>query len=1511
MPIFSDIISRLDERAADETADKIIGHYGRAGRVAGEAFDKELAAALSKNKEFQKVAEQYQRRYAEMAKANKELSEAEELLNRKRSAGTFSASYMAAAEKELERARRRQADTTKAATAVHAEYQSIVRRTHEDLAKHAQQLDKTAEAAKRASSEHASFKEQLEGLGRLSNTAGVGRLGEQFEGLSGKIGGVTSGLSMLGGGGALGAATLGMAAMAGVVAAAAGGLAEYTKRLFEVSDAWDEMTKNMAFNTGLKGGALTEMTDMVGELAKRTPATAGQIGSVATQVARSLQGLKPTSDELATITQQIVELDNRTGEALNVGKLGQAMRNFGVEAKDVPAFLDQIHTAQQKTGLGANQMLAAMANSGKQMQLLGLDAQSAAGLLGELDAAGVNITSVLPVLNKALKDVATPPTKAKPNPFYGEDPRKFLSDKIDKIDKLNKAGDHAGALNLAEKWFGPKVAGAVDSGALDLSTLKAGLGSGQTRSILDDARNSETIGEKFQIMRNNIDEALRPAAMPLFDQLGHGVETMSSWIQGHQSEMIGFFTNLTSSAMKTLAGLGAFAAGGIRVLALLEQVTGRIVGTITHWLSDFTSFAGGIISHIPGLGALGHDLQGAAKLGHEFADAQFHAGDNLNKLADAIEKGDAWLNRNADTVQTYGKRAAEAAKLSAGLGEAIGKIKADGQDVTIKVEDNTPEVEEKLKALDIHLETMPDGRLKLVAETEAAQRVLDAFRDQQNNIPIRPAVKPDTTEADATMAQFFGKWRNMVLAPQIAPSGADPGPPSPHAPGGDNPLAHLPKPHAMGGIFYAFAGGGFGGFMPTAATIAPPAGRGLIQWAEDSTGGEAFIPLRGGARSRNIWAQTGRLLGVFDEGGFNNLYGTAASLAGDAYVWGDTDCSGAVSKLVDAAVGGSGRMSTATAAAWLTERGFILGSGGPGTLRIGWHNGGPGGGHMAATLPDGTHFESGGSNPGVALGSRARGADDPEFDQHAYLPLAGLYPDGPAGAGGAAGLGYGSGGGGFGGGGGAGSGAGGFGGGAGGAGGAGGFGGGSAKVQAADNRYAAAQERLAEAKEREQEVNTNPKAKDAEKRKAHDEVLDAERNLALADRQLAEARQSAASGGGKGGKGGMGDIGVPLDSDLGFKKGLPGIMENLTRFLGDLAFAPALGALSAVTHSFPDNGGRGIFGMMGTAAGMGAPAGGYGGAYGPSYGGGMPGYEPLDAYGYGPQAEAAMAARGGGFPGAQSGFSLPGMPAMGATGAPAPMGGMAPAMAGVGPRGGPGIGGPGSPTGWGTGGQNIGAGLGNSAGGPGGISADIGGRSHSVIGGQPFTQHPGGGLNVGGGLLGLAEQAPLQAAVAGASGAGGALPGAGSAAGAGAAIAAQAAQIGIDEINRGISFGGEVAGIAGEGLLQTFHLNDSALADPGKSWAGRILGAAANPNRPSRTWPECRRPNRPISAAPSRAVTTPVRARTRTAPRTTQVTSTTTSTRRILTTPARGCVTWRGCSRGNTIPRRPVTTGGR
>lgn len=116
------------------------------------------------------------------------------------------------------------------------------------------------------------------------------------------------------------------------------------------------------------------------------------------------------------------------------------------------------------------------------------------------------------------------------------------------------------------------------------------------------------------------------------------------------------------------------------------------------------------------------------------------------------------------------------------------------------------------------------------------------------------------------------------------------------------------------------------------------------------------------------------------------IIGLAQRSSGGQYDWGGSDlaaglsdCSGAVSDLVEVITKGranSGRLFNAgpgTREA-LTNLGAVEGAV-PGALQIGWQVGGPGGGHMRATLPNGVPFESGGgTGQGATYGGSAKGA---------------------------------------------------------------------------------------------------------------------------------------------------------------------------------------------------------------------------------------------------------------------------------------------------------------------------------------------------------------------------------------------------------------------------------------------------------------------------------------------------------------------------------------------------------
>lgn len=133
---------------------------------------------------------------------------------------------------------------------------------------------------------------------------------------------------------------------------------------------------------------------------------------------------------------------------------------------------------------------------------------------------------------------------------------------------------------------------------------------------------------------------------------------------------------------------------------------------------------------------------------------------------------------------------------------------------------------------------------------------------------------------------------------------------------------------------------------------------------------------------------------------------------------------------------------------------------------------------------------------------------------------------------------------------------------------------------------------------------------------AQSTLVSAKNNVVQAERALRDAESRAAEAQLKSLQrhtGALEEIGAKIDQDFGISKGLPGIAENLTKFLANLAMAPVLGALQAIAG--PTGGGAasaiGGYGVPGLGGGRGGRGGsflgipGLGGFLG---GGGMGGY---------------------------------------------------------------------------------------------------------------------------------------------------------------------------------------------------------------------------------------------------------------------------------------------------------------
>ena len=140
------------------------------------------------------------------------------------------------------------------------------------------------------------------------------------------------------------------------------------------------------------------------------------------------------------------------------------------------------------------------------------------------------------------------------------------------------------------------------------------------------------------------------------------------------------------------------------------------------------------------------------------------------------------------------------------------------------------------------------------------------------------------------------------------------------------------------------------------------------------------------------------------------------------------------------------------------------------------------------------------------------------------------------------------------------------------------------RVYDAETRVAQSKQQVEDARLRVLELEADGNADQNDLNKARNNVVIQERQYYSDMQDLYEAQTGTSSkmqNSAKSFTDGMQQIGAELDKDFGISKGLPGLAENITKFLANLAFAPVLGALSGVTAAYGTAGpGTGLLGMF-------------------------------------------------------------------------------------------------------------------------------------------------------------------------------------------------------------------------------------------------------------------------------------------------------------------------------------------
>lgn len=350
----------------------------------------------------------------------------------------------------------------------------------------------------------------------------------------------------------------------------------------EVDGAMDTVTTK----TGATGDALEDMQQRVKNIAETIPTdfqtAADAVGEVNTRFG-------VTGDELEELSKQFVEFAeiNDTDVSSSIDSVQSAMAAWGVKTEDAGLMLDVLNKAGQDTGISVDKLSDLLSTNKTALEEMGFSVSDAATFLANLDKNGVDTSSTLAGLKKALQNAAKD----------GKTSKEAFDELQEKMGEgADKSDAYATAIELFGAKAGPAIADAVREGRLSFDELGT--------SMEDYAGN---VGETFDATVDPLDSMT--TAMNTAKDLGYEIveaaapmivqalTTLRDVIQGVKEK----WDNLSEGQQEMIIKIAGIAA----VIGPLLVVLGTVMSTI----GGIVSIVGGLLPVIGGvIGVLGGPL---------------------------------------------------------------------------------------------------------------------------------------------------------------------------------------------------------------------------------------------------------------------------------------------------------------------------------------------------------------------------------------------------------------------------------------------------------------------------------------------------------------------------------------------------------------------------------------------------------------------------------------------------------------------------------------------------------------------------------------------------------------------------------------------------------------------------------------------------------------------------------------------------------------------------------------
>lgn len=360
----------------------------------------------------------------------------------------------------------------------------------------------------------------------------------------------------------------------GIAAVSAASVKSFT----ELKEGYDTIVTK----TGATGDAIEDLKGSANNVFGSMPEDMSTVGEAIGEVNTRFHS---TGTELEDLSKQFIQFAsiNDTQITASVDKVDKIMKAWNIDASQTGNLLGLLTAKAQETGISVDNLESYVLDNNSAFKEMGLSLPQAINLMAQFDANGVDTTTALAGLKKALQNATA----------EGKSMDVALEETIGSI---KNAKTDTEALQIATELFGKKgaaeMATAIRENRIDLTSLSSSMeeyGSiveetyNGTKSPLDDAK---TAMNNVKLALSELADTALTGAAPIIKDLTRNIQELTSW-----------FTNLDEGQQQTIIKVGLVVAA-VGPLAIGFGKVAQGISTTIKTGQQFVSGATGIIAKI-------------------------------------------------------------------------------------------------------------------------------------------------------------------------------------------------------------------------------------------------------------------------------------------------------------------------------------------------------------------------------------------------------------------------------------------------------------------------------------------------------------------------------------------------------------------------------------------------------------------------------------------------------------------------------------------------------------------------------------------------------------------------------------------------------------------------------------------------------------------------------------------------------------------------------------------------